>query len=51
MVIDECGNCEKMKTKITHRVNFEDGYLDFCSKKCAKQSIIRNINGFIYKCN
>ena len=48
MIRDECAKCNKVKI-IKYRVDECDGYVDFCSKKCAKGYIHKNWEDLIYK--
>ena len=48
IIKDECSNCEKIKI-IKYRVDECNGYVEFCSKKCAKEYIRINWDDLIYK--
>ncbi len=49
-IIIECAYCKKEKETNKHfQVTFEDGYCDYCSKKCAIKDIKRNIDSLILK--
>jgi hypothetical protein len=44
---DECGKISKKQ----YRVDFPNGYGEFCTKKCARKQITRNLDEFIYLIN
>lgn len=49
IICDGCG--QKITTKYLYRVDYEDGYCDFCSNKCARKHITKNMDDLIFLIN
>ena len=45
----ECDNCGKQLWKIVWVVNCGDGYLESCSKKCAKKLLMKSLDDLTVK--